>query len=108
MNFSDPFLESPILGNPFLDIDSNQDEQTPYIFEDQSQLDEECKSFLEFIQSIMYEADSNSVYLFDILKDHGNRRMASQAFYNILTLKTRNAIEVVQLNPMEDIQISLV
>ncbi|KAJ3000616.1 hypothetical protein HDV02_004301 [Globomyces sp. JEL0801] len=86
MNFSDPFLESPILGNPFLDIDSNQDEQTPYIFEDQSQLDEECKSFLEFIQSIMYEADSNSV----------------------LTLKTRNAIEVVQLNPMEDIQISLV
>jgi hypothetical protein len=71
-------------------------------------LDQECTAFLRYCQTIMLEANSDCVYLLDILQDHASRTTAAQAFYNVLNLCTQNVLRVDQREAFGDIKLSSV
>lgn len=70
-------------------------------------MDQECLAFLRYTQSIMFEAGTKYVYLFDLLQEHANRNTAAQAFFNVLMLCNKGVVKVAQEEPYGDVQIKL-
>ncbi|KAK5668317.1 hypothetical protein BDV3_001514 [Batrachochytrium dendrobatidis] len=69
--------------------------------------DKESTAFYEYIRSIMVEASTSSVHLFDLLEHVNSRTVASQAFFNVLNLATKNRVRIYQFQPYGDIELEL-
>ncbi|KAL2920241.1 hypothetical protein HK105_200309 [Polyrhizophydium stewartii] len=67
----------------------------------------EAAAFLGYIRSIMSQARTDTVNLFDILEHVHSRAVASQAFFNVLDLATKALVRVQQDEPHGDVQIRL-
>lgn len=57
---------------------------------------QEFMAFYRYITDIMYSADTEFVYLFDILQEYSNRETASQAFFNSLVLASKGFVRIEQ------------
>jgi hypothetical protein len=71
-----------------------------------SQIDNECLAFLNYTKNLIVQAQTDSVFLFDLLQDHSSKSTAAQAFYNVLMLSTQNLIKVQQREAYGDIKIT--
>jgi hypothetical protein len=74
-------------------IDSNLIEMT---FPESQKDNQEFMAFYRYITDIMYSADTEFVYLFDILQEYSNRETASQAFFNSLVLASKGFVRIEQ------------
>jgi hypothetical protein len=85
----------------------DQNEELDMIFPETQgkHVDEEVISFYRYISTIMEEAGTDYVYLFDVLQEHSNRVTASQAFFNMLMLATQGYCSIEQKDIYGDIQI---
>lgn len=57
------------------------------------------------MRDIMEKAETDCVYLFDILQGSGGKRVASEAFYHILVLASKDDVKVSQKIPFGDIEL---
>ncbi|KAK9718988.1 R8 protein [Basidiobolus ranarum] len=74
-------------------------EPTPLIAEG------ETARFMEYTKSLMRQANVFSIHFSDLIPPQSSRSTASQAFYHILVLASKNLAQVHQVQPYSDITI---
>ncbi|KAJ3296225.1 hypothetical protein HK104_001838 [Borealophlyctis nickersoniae] len=71
-----------------------------------SGVERETGSFLNYVTSIAHNAGTDSVQFFDLIPPHAtSRAAASQGFYHLLVLATRNVVKPEQAEAFGDIKI---
>ncbi|KAF9208556.1 hypothetical protein BGZ49_008423 [Haplosporangium sp. Z 27] len=98
--------------DPFSDLvgqheDITMYQQNPGVTPSQLVVERETVNFIEYVRSILREANTNSFSFEDVITIHRRRDVAASAFYHILSLSTMGKMYPTQDAPYQDIQVEL-